>query len=432
MKLDQQTRMIQEQTLALTPQMLQSLSMLQMNGESLYAFLLEQAMENPLIEMDHLERAEKKRRSRKRGDGHGSQPEPQLMAPDRIADDLKLQFSMLGPAKAEARVGYFLIESLNARGYLPREALSEAALLCRDASVLRRARSLLHRLEPPGIGAVDLRECLLLQLRHKGLQDGDAWRIVSRHLPLLGRNRLPALARAAGMTLGRVIAAAKQIRNLEPYPLQGMGDEPVRYVVPDIRIFREEDAFAAKLNQIPPEALEISSAYQGMEPGGDEELRRYLTEQIGSVKWISRCLRRRWDVLAACAAELIRVQRGFFERGEAALVPYTRREMAAALGLHESTVSRAMKDKQIECDRGIFPTDFFFPQSFAEAESALRQEAAAAIRTILQAEDRNRPLSDQAIAMLLPDYGVRISRRTVAKYREQLGIPDSSLRRSYA
>lgn len=427
----------QLQQLALTPQMLQSLSILQMDSLNLYAYLLEQTMENPMIDIDFLELAERKRRipkDRLRRDSHSFLDEAAWLAqPESIINDLKLQFSMGNPNEIEKRIGYYLIETLTPQGYLPQNILLEAKQCGVEEATLNEALRLVQQLEPAGVGARDLRECLLLQLEREKPLDCDALLIVSDYLRQLGRNQLPAIAKMTGFSLERVSNAAKRIRKLSPYPLNGTHPAQTQYIIPDVYVLQEENGLRLRLNLIAPEDIQIVPEYQNlMDRNGKDCVNHYLCDRASQAKWISKCLRQRNETILKCMKTLLSAQHDFFLYGKDSLVPYSRSRMAHTLELNESTIYRALKDKYIACQWGVFPAEYFFPQTMGkQTEGVLRQDVIAAMLALLSEEDPAAPLSDQKIASLLHAKGLTISRRTVTKYREQLEIPSSSLRRSY-
>lgn len=429
----------QEQVQLLSPRMLQSLRVLQMPSTELYDYLMKELEENPVITFDSIDYAEKCRRNSHYVTGDNDE----AALADVIADDssspivsLRLQFSMLKPPPEVERVGYALIYLLDENGYLyydDVERLAQASNISLDT--LKTALDLLHSLEPAGVGAFNPRECILLQLERKGLKNSDAWKVAQDHLELLGKNQLPQIAKKSGIPLHRVVNAQQLIRTLNPKPLmmeathRGSG-----YIAPDIRIFKKDEGFAVELNQLRAESIIIDDTYSKIYRETDNEtVRSFLGDNMRRAQWLRDSIRQRCETLMACSAQLLKVQRAFFEDGPDALVPYSRKEMAEQIGRNESTVSRALKDKYVECDWGMFPADYFFPKSSVEAHPLITKNTIENnIQAIILGEDRQSPLSDEEIVELLRKTGISVSRRTVAKYRDELGIPASSRRRVYS
>lgn len=421
----------------MSPRMLQSLNVLQMPSTELYEYLVREVEENPVIAFDSIDRAERVRRLSSAVSGGDKDP-MEAVADDAASpsDSLKLQFSMLRTDRELETLGFTLIDMLSGDGYLSREDYlrlkAEAGI---PADRLERALELLRTLEPPGVGAFDLRECVLLQLRRRGLENSDAFSVADKCLELLGRNQLPSIARTCSMSLSRVVNAWEIIRSLNPKPLmnqqRGSGAE---YIIPDIRIFRRDRGYAIELNQLNGDSIAIDGEYvRIMRETESEAVREYLDERIKKANILRESIRQRCETLMSTASELLKAQRAFFENGIGSMAPYSRKEMAAELGVSESTVSRAFNGKYIECDWGLFPADYFFPKppTGGGDDRLTRDSIQAAIRHIIAREDRRHPISDESITERLKAAGMVVSRRTVAKYRDELGIPASSRRKLY-
>ena len=428
----------QEQVQILSPRMMQSLRVLQMPSTELYDYLMKELEENPVITFDSIDYAEKCRRN-----SHyvsGSNDESSLM--DIISDDnnspivsLRIQFSMLKPSPEVERIGYALIYLLDENGYLyydDVERLAQASNISLDN--IKTSIDLLQSLEPAGVGAFNPRECILLQLERKGLKGSDAWKVAQDHLELLGKNQLPQISKKTGIPLHRVVNAQQVIRTLNPKPLMMEATHrSSEYIAPDIRIFNKETGFVVELNQLSADSIIIDDTYSKIYKETDNDtVRTFLGDNMKKAQWLRDSIRQRCETLMSCATQLLKNQKSFFEYGPEYLLPYSRKEMAEQLGRSESTISRALKDKYVECDWGLLPTDFFFPKSSVEAHPMMTKNTIeSSIQMIILRENRQSPLSDEAIVDTLKDLGISVSRRTVAKYRDELGIPASSRRRVY-
>lgn len=228
--------------------------------------------------------------------------------------------------------------------------------------------------------------------------------------------------------------AQQLIRTLNPKPLMmETTHRSSEYIAPDIRIFKKEKSFAVELNQLSSDSIIIDDTYSKIFRETDNEtVRGFLGENMKKAQWLKDSIRQRCETLMACASQLLKSQRDFFEDGPEFLLPYSRKDMAEQVGRSESTISRALKDKYVECDWGMFPTDYFFPKSSVEAHPMLTKNTIEnSIMTIIGSEDKLSPMSDEAIVDSLKNKGISVSRRTVAKYRDELGIPASSRRRIY-
>lgn len=427
---------LQKQEQILSPRMMQSLNVLQMPSAELYEYLVREVEENPVIAFDSIDRAERVRRLSTAAAGGGDPLEAVADDAALPADSLKLQFSMLRSGRETEKLGFALIDMLSEDGYLSREDYER---FVRSSGVPRdqaeRALELLRGLEPPGIAAFDLRECILLQLRRRGLENSDAYPVADKCLELLGKNQLPMIAKACSMSLSRVVNAWEIIRSLNPKPLMNIkGRARGEYIIPDIRIFRRDKGYAVELNQLNGDSIAIDEGYvRIMRETESPSVREYLDESIKKANILRDSIRQRCETLMSSASALLSAQRAFFDNGVGYMAPYSRKEMAQQLGVSESTVSRAFSGKYIECDWGLFPADYFFPKppTGGGDDRLTRDSLQTAIRDIVAREDRLHPVSDEDITVRLRAAGMEVSRRTVAKYRDGLGIPASSRRKLY-
>ncbi|NLV85762.1 MAG: RNA polymerase factor sigma-54 [Clostridiales bacterium] len=430
---------LQEQSQILSPRMLQSLSVLQMPSTELYEYLVKEIEENPVITFDSIDYAEKCRRSSRFRPEYGDSDD----ISERVTDDnaspivsLRIQLAMLKLPEHIQRIGYALIYLLDENGYLcydDVEKLVQAAHLSLDD--LKIALDGLQSLEPAGVGAFTPRECILLQLERRNLKDSDAWKVAQSHLELLGKNQLPQIAKKTGIPLHRVVNAQQVIRSLNPKPLMLEGRlAGNEYISPDIRVLKKDGQFIVELNQIAADSLIIDDTYIKIYNETDNEtVRSFLDNNMKKAQWLKDSIRQRCETLMACASQLLASQRGFFEYGPESLRPYNRKELAEKIGRSESTVSRALKDKYVECSWGMFPTDYFFPKSSVESHPLITKIGIeSSIQAIIHNEDRRSPMSDEAIVDALRRTGINVSRRTVAKYRDEMGIPPSFRRRIYS
>ncbi len=245
-------------------------------------------------------------------------------------------------------------------------------------------------------------------------------------------NTRPHIANKSGIPLHRVINARELIRALNPRPLLPEGNfRQIEYVIPDIRIHRAGKGMVVELNQISADSIVIDDTYTRIYRETDSEsVREFLSENLKTAQLLRENIRQRCETLMDCASALLRRQRDFFECGPRALRPCSRREMAEELGRSESTISRAFKNKYVECDWGTFSAGYFFPkQGTEECPDVPKAVIAGALSGIVRGEDCRRPLSDEVIAERLRELGYSVSRRTVAKYRDEMGIPASSQRK---
>lgn len=290
--------------------------------------------------------------------------------------------------------------------------------------------------EPPGIGARDLRECLMLQLERVGQQNTLEYIIIRDHMDALGRRRIPEISRATGEDLDDVQDAIARIARLEPRPGRAFLPDNDHFVVPEVFVQRSGDDFVVSTNNDHIPHLRISNTYKDLMSGGDKnaEVRNYIREKIRAGKFLIKSLHQRQQTITNIAKEIVNRQREFMDKGVAFLKPMTMVQVAEVVGVHETTVSRAVSGKYMETPQGIFEMKYFFTAgiSTSTGEGAMSNTSVKdMIAEIFKNEDATKPLSDQEVVKMLADKGIVIARRTVAKYRTELNILPSNLRKVY-
>lgn len=423
------------QELKFSPQMLQSIRLLQMNSQELLGYLDQVREENPLIEQeepyDLREEYEALRRRASWLDaGLFLQGElPEQGGWDREADSLHAflldQLDRMRLPKDSLALCRFLARMVDEDGYLSREDLEALPL---EEDVLRQGVERLQSLEPAGVGARDLSECLILQLRRRGEDSPLLERLAEDFLPQLGRHHYAAAAKALKVRAEEVRAAAQQLSALDPHPgrrFEGSGE--VAYVRPDVFVVEEAGALQVLLNEYYLPRITISGYYTRLLREADgEETRDYLKEKLRQAKWVISALERRGSTLRRCAEAVAEVQAAFFLGNSTELIPMSFVSLAGELGVDPTTVSRAVRGKYLQCRQGLYPLRYFF----SGAVSGLSQQAVKQkILSLVKEEDPAHPLSDQALCAVLAGQGIHVARRTVAKYRIQLGILSSTARR---
>lgn len=361
-----------------------------------------------------------------------------LVARQTITDELLEQLHTLTDIDKEMiQLGEIIIGNLDERGYL-RTPPDELARLARVAEEkMLAALHLVQDFDPPGIAAQNLRECLLIQLRRQGKEQSVAARIVDSHLDLVARNRIPELAKKLKLPLSTINEALQEIRRLQPHPGNSESNESEPYILPEVFIEKDENgAYKVRSNRDTFPRLRISPLYLKLlqDPETSAETQAYLREKINSAKQLMYSLSQRKSTIHRITEILVEKQYDFLETGEEALRPLTMMEVAEEIGVHETTVSRAIANKYVQTPRGLYPLRFFFSSaSYASGDGD--EVSASAIKSKIQAliseEDTRHPYSDQKLAKLLAVDGLKVARRTVAKYREALGIPPSNLRKTH-
>ncbi len=295
--------------------------------------------------------------------------------------------------------------------------------------------TLIQSFYPPGVGARDLRECLLIQLKREGKQNSLEYKIIAEHMPDLGKRRFPEIARRMGISVEQVQKCANNIAQLDPRPGQIFAAAPQNYVLPDVTVEKVNGDYQVILNgeQIPH--LRISNTYKDImaQDGNGNEVKDYIRDKIRSGKFLIKSIHQRQQTISNIAHQIVKRQRDFFEHGSAHLKPMTMVQIADAVGVHETTVSRAISGKYISTPQGLFEMKYFFTPGYqtAAGESMSNTSVKEAILDLVKSEEGNSPLSDKEIVEILSQRGIPIARRTVAKYRTELNILPSNMRRKY-
>ncbi|PYJ40490.1 MAG: RNA polymerase sigma-54 factor [Verrucomicrobia bacterium] len=295
--------------------------------------------------------------------------------------------------------------------------------------------TLIQSFYPPGVGARDLQECLLIQLKRAGKGNGLEYKIIAEHMPDLGKRRFPEIARRMGVTVEQVQKCANNIAQLEPRPGAIFAEAPKNYVVPDVTVEKINGEYQIILNgeQIPH--LRISNTYKDImaKEGNGNEVKDYIRDKIRSGKFLIKSIHQRQQTISNIAHQIVSRQREFFEHGSSQLKPMTMVQIADAVGVHETTVSRAISGKYMATPQGVYEMKYFFTPGYqtSSGESMSNTSVKEAILDLVKNEDGNAPLSDKEIVEILSKRGIPIARRTVAKYRTELNILPSNMRRKY-
>ncbi|MFW5996584.1 MAG: RNA polymerase factor sigma-54 [Verrucomicrobiota bacterium] len=331
-----------------------------------------------------------------------------------------------------------VIGSIDDRGYLLTHP-ADIAIACQidDTARIEEAIRLVQSFDPPGIGARDLRECLMLQLERRGEESTLAYKIVADYLQKLGRNKLNEIAKALHVSIADIDEAVRHIQQLHPHPGTLISPTPhTDFVVPEVYIQKDKNGewqVSSNSERVPK--ARISSAYLEMLKRDDvsKEAKSYIRDKINNSKVLLKALENRESTLVSIARSILKYQHDFFEYGVEYLKPLTMSEVAQDIGVHETTVSRAIANKYVMTPHGLFPFRKFFSTGFADAGGqevsthVIRQK----IRELIAQENKKKPYSDNKLAAMLKDEGFDVARRTVAKYREELGILSSSMRKEY-
>ncbi len=445
MQLGMDVSIQQTQKLALTPQMEQSLSVLQMGTEELNQCIEEEVLSNPML--DYAKEPEKKEVRRSQGEGIGYYSRKKTEDTDyqsylnaiadeksedtELAEYLRMQLYTKKISPRRQKIGKYLIECLEESGYLKMDMDELAKGIGLSKEELEREIRFMQTLEPCGVFARDLKECLLLQVQGEEQMQRQARLLIEKYLDEIAQNKIPQISKQTGLTTAEITKTIRYIKEeLEPVPGRGYGcANRNEYIYPDITVKEDEKGYRIILNKEKVHTLELNREYLPMlgQVHSSEE-NKYLKEQYQKAKILLRNIGKREETLAAVAEAIVDWQREFFEKGKASLKPMNLLDIAQELDVHESTVSRAVRDKYLECRWGIFELKYFFSNKTSDGNNC---NVLTCIQEIIRSENKQKPLSDAKIAEQLEKKGIRISRRTVTKYREQMQIPNTQMRKEY-
>lgn len=355
-----------------------------------------------------------------------------LVRAQSLQDHLIWQLRMTGITPIEESVTALILGNMDKDGYVQAEIEHIAFQSGQDFDVVEQALKRVQDLDPPGVGARDLRECLLLQIRAQGKEDCLAAAIVHDHLLLLESKRYDKIAKELGAPIEAVAAAATYIATLEPKPGRNFGEGDIRYITPDVFVQKIGEDLVVTLNDEGLPRLRVSNFYrQVLSDSGTGDAKRYIQEKMRAAAWLIKSIQQRQRTLYLVTQSIVRFQSEFFERGVSQLKPLVLKDVAMDIGMHESTVSRATANKYVHTPQGTFELKYFFTSSLqgADGEEVSAESVKDRIREIIATEDPRHPHSDQHIAKMLSTEQVEIARRTVAKYRGIMGVLPSSKRR---
>lgn len=349
-----------------------------------------------------------------------------------LAEHLEQQLRLATEDPQVRRIGGEIIGNLDEDGYL-RAELEEIAQRCEVTPVeVEPVLALVQGFDPVGVAARSIQECLLLQLRSDPQPDPVSVEIVEQHFDALSRRRYQDIARALKLPLDRIMESVEEIMGLEPKPGRRFGGGDSRYVTPDVFVYKVGGDYTVVLNDEGIPRLRVNSLYRRLLRSGGEEARQYVEQKLRSALWLIKSVDQRQRTLRKVTQSIVKFQREFLDRGLAHLRPLSLRDVGEDIGMHESTISRVTSNKYVETPQGLFELKFFFHSGIKSSDDGTMVSSISVkkmIQDLLAAEDSARPLSDQEVAQELRARGLNIARRTVAKYREELGILPSHQRR---
>jgi RNA polymerase sigma-54 factor len=352
-----------------------------------------------------------------------------------LAQHLMEQVRDTNLSDEERAIAELLIGNIDDYGFLMATVEELAASSNLPAEKVLQVLKVIQSFEPVGVGARDLRECLMLQLERAGKQETIEYRIIRDHMEALGKRKIPEIARGTGQSVDDIQEALARIGRLEPRPGRAFLPVVEQYVAPEVFVVKNGDEFTVTTNDEQIPHLRISNVYKDLMSAGENnaEVKNYIREKIRAGKFLIKSLHQRQTTICNIGKEIVKRQREFMEKGVAHLKPMTMSQVADVVGVHETTVSRAVSGKYIETPQGVFEMKYFFTAGLqnANGENLSNTSVKDMIAEIFKAEDTAKPLSDQEVVKMLTAKGINIARRTVAKYRDELGILPSNLRRVY-
>ena len=358
-----------------------------------------------------------------------------IASQETLQQHLLEQLNTAEVSKSQREAAELIVGNIDELGFLQSSLEEMAQNTTHSVQELQRMLDLVQTFHPVGVGARDLKDCLLIQLRRLGKQDSLEYHIVNEFLEDLGRRRFPEVARRLGVSVEQVQRAANFISTLDPKPGQIFSPDPNSYVLPDVSVDKIDDGYSVTLNgdQIPH--LRISKTYKDLMTQGTNgaDVRDYIREKIRSGKFLIKSIHQRQQTILNIATEIVKRQHEFLESGTAFLKPMTMVQIAEAVGVHETTVSRAISGKYMATPQGVFEMKYFFTPGYQTVDGAALSNTSVkeAIADLVRNEQPRNPLSDKEIVEILSDRGIPIARRTVAKYRAELNILPSNLRKQY-
>jgi len=358
-----------------------------------------------------------------------------LASQETLQQHLLEQLNTAEVSKSQREAAELIVGNIDELGFLQSSLAEISQNTTHSVPELQQMLDLVQTFHPVGVGARDLKDCLLIQLRRLGKQDSLEYQIVNGFLEDLGRRRFPEVARRLGVSVEQVQRAANFISTLDPKPGQIFSPDPNSYVLPDVSVDKIDDGYSVTLNgdQIPH--LRISKTYKDLMTQGSNgaDVRDYIREKIRSGKFLIKSIHQRQQTILNIANEIVKRQHEFLELGTAFLKPMTMVQIAEAVGVHETTVSRAISGKYMATPQGVFEMKYFFTPGYQTVDGAALSNTSVkeAIADLVRNEQPRNPLSDKEIVEILSDRGIPIARRTVAKYRAELNILPSNLRKQY-
>ena len=477
MALELRQSLILSQQLIMTPQLQQAIKLLQLSRLELLDSITQEMEENPLLEEQAVSSDEDDIKTEGEKDEHGEDvPDlPEVTIEENVRDDVdwesylseyntswaetsyepkdtpsfegttssktnlyshlmwQLNMSSLDVEKRE--IGVYIIGNLNEDGYLDISLEEISRVTGYPMERVLGTLAILQNFDPVGVAARDTRECLLIQIRFQNLGGTLVEKIITDHLGDLENRKYDQIAKSLSVPVTDVLAAVTVLKGLEPKPGRTYSDEETIYITPDIYVFKVGDAYEIVQNEDGLPKLRINAYYKDVLRGGNslsDNAKIYIQEKLRSAAWLIKSIHQRQRTIYRVTESIVRFQRGFLDNGITQLRPLVLRDVAENIEMHESTVSRVTTNKYVHTPQGIFELKFFFNSSIRSVvgDAVASESVKEQIRKIVKTEKATKPYSDQDISDILRKLNIRVARRTVAKYREMMGILPSRKRKN--
>ncbi|MEG0829980.1 MAG: RNA polymerase factor sigma-54 [Anaerovoracaceae bacterium] len=466
----------QTQKLVMTPELIQAIQILQFNTQELDSYIQDQILTNPVLEQtsptgqespsteepqevassdesqlnsgeseidwkEYLKNKQYDDISYRQYDNTSGEEkenayEQYTTSEVTLPEHLMFQLQFASHKKGCRNVGRYIIESLDENGYMTSTIEEISKVTKVPENKIEEVLAIIQGFDPVGVGARSLKECLLIQLEYSGQLTDDFENVVNNYLEDIGANRLGIIAKAMGLTIMEIQEMSDIIKTLEPKPGRPFASQTdTRYVVPDVYVEKVDGEYIVSLNDSSSPRLMVSGYYEKLliEAEKDSNLSKYLSDKLNSAVWLIKSIDQRKQTIYNVVTAVVKYQQKFFEKGSKHLKTLTLKQIAEEVGIHESTVSRSINGKYLQSPMGVFEIKYFFSAgvSDSQGEGISSNSIKSFIKEIVSEEDPKSPHSDQDMVKMLKEKGFGISRRTVAKYRDEMGILSSSKRRRY-